>query len=99
MLVTRCLTIGIRESFKALSDDYRRQILELLKSGPMTAGEICAHFDLTGATVSHHLSLLKHADLVRIRKDGKYIFYELNATVFEEVIAWIMTLKGDNQDE
>ncbi|WP_346887396.1 autorepressor SdpR family transcription factor [Clostridium sp. UBA1056] len=85
--------MGIKESFKALSDDYRRQILEMLKNGKMTAGDISSRFDMTQATVSHHLSILKEADLVRIERVGKYIYYELNTTVFDDVINWIIAFK------
>lgn len=85
--------MGIKESFKALSDDYRRQILEMLKNGKMTAGDISSRFDMTQATVSHHLSILKEADLVRIERVGKYIYYELNTTVLDDVINWIVAFK------
>lgn len=85
--------MGIKESFKALSDDYRRQILEMLKNGKMTAGDISSRFDMTQATVSHHLSILKEADLVRIERVGKYIYYELNTTVLDDVINWIIAFK------
>ncbi len=87
------VSVGIKESFKALSDDYRRQILEMLKNGKMTAGDISSRFDMTQATVSHHLSILKEADLVRIERVGKYIYYELNTTVFDDVINWIIAFK------
>ncbi len=76
------------ETFKALSDPTRREILNILKSGALPAGEISEHFPMTGATVSHHLSILKDADLITDRKSGKYIYYELNLSVFEEVLNW-----------
>ncbi len=91
--------MGIRESFKALSDDYRRQILEMLKNGKMTAGDISSRFDMTQATVSHHLSVLKEADLVRIERSGKYIYYELNSTVLDDVVKWIFSFKEDYHEK
>lgn len=90
--------MGIKETFKALSDEYRRQILEMLKNGTMTAGDISSRFNMTQATVSHHLSILKEADLVRIERKGKYILYELNTTVFDDVMRWMMSFK-EGKDE
>lgn len=87
------------ETFKALSDPVRREILTLLKSGSMSAGEIGSHFEMTGATISYHLSVLKKADLVFESKQKNYIFYELNVTVVEEVMLWLSELKGGNQNE
>ena len=86
------------ETFKALSDPVRREILQLLKNGPMSAGDIGSHFDMTGATVSYHLKLLKKADLIWETKEKNYIFYELNTSVLEEIMLWISDLKGDNED-
>lgn len=80
------------DTFKALSDPTRREILSMLKKGSMTAGEIVDHFDTTGATISHHLSILKQAGLIEDRKAGKYIYYELNTSVFQEVLSWLQTL-------
>lgn len=80
------------DTFKALSDPTRREILSLLKQGSMTAGQIVEHFDTSGATISHHLNILKQAGLIEDRKSGKYIYYELNTTVFQEVLSWIQTL-------
>lgn len=88
-------TLGFQETFKALSDSTRREILDLLKKGSMSAGEICSHFDMTGATVSHHLNILKHANLITDQKQGKYIYYELNLSVFEEVIHWFQSFKEE----
>ena len=85
----------MQKTFKALSDKTRREILGLLKNGPMTAGDIASRFDMSFATVSHHLSILKEADLVSDTKDGKYINYELNSTVVDEIIAYIYELKAD----
>ncbi|MBQ3094817.1 MAG: winged helix-turn-helix transcriptional regulator [Clostridia bacterium] len=81
---------------KALSDPIRREILELLKGGRMSAGDIAGHFSVTAASVSRHLSVLREADLVRDAREGQFIFYELNASVLEEVLLWISTLKGEN---
>ena len=80
---------------KALSDPVRREILELLKSGRRSAGEIGEMFPISGAAVSKHLSLLKDADLIRDTREGKFIYYELNASVLEEVMLWLTGLKGD----
>ena len=86
-------------TMKALSDPIRREILELLKKGRLSAGEICSHFDVTGAAVSRHLSVLREADLIRDAREGKYIYYELNASVLEEILLWITMLKGGNENE
>ena len=87
--------MGFAETFKALSDPARREILELLKSGRMSAGEIAGHFDMTQATVSYHLQILKQADLIRETREKNFIFYELNLTVLEELMVWLSDLKGD----
>lgn len=87
--------MGFAETFKALSDPIRREILELLKKEQLSAGEIGAHFDMTGATISYHLSILKKADLVKETKKKNFIYYELNASVVEEVMLWLSELKGD----
>ena len=87
--------MGIQKTMKALSDPVRREILELLKSGRRSAGEIGEMFPITGAAVSRHLSLLKEADLIRDTREGKFIYYELNASVLEEVMLWLAALKGD----
>jgi DNA-binding transcriptional ArsR family regulator len=89
------MAMAFAETFKALSDPIRREILELLKKGRLSAGEIGSHFDMTGATISYHLSILKKADLIRETKHKNYIYYELNATVVEEIMLWLATLKGD----
>ena len=86
-------------TMKALSDPIRREILELLKKGRLSAGEICSHFDVTGAAVSRHLSVLREADLIRDAREGKYIYYELNASVLEEILLWLTMLKGGNENE
>lgn len=82
------------DTFKALSDPTRREILNLLKRGPLSAGEIAEHFSMTGATVSHHLSVLKDAGLVCDRRGGKYIYYDLNLSVFEEAMSWLQSFFG-----
>lgn len=82
------------ETWKALSDPTRREIIELLKKGKMNAGDISASFQISNATISHHLSILKQANLIHDEKVGKYIFYELNTSVIEEMIAWITSLRG-----
>ena len=91
--------MALQETTKALADPIRRQILNLLKKGPMTAGDINDNFDVTFASISRHLSVLKEADLIRDRRDGKYIYYELNASILEEVILWIYELKGEKHEE
>lgn len=85
--------MSLKESFKALSDPTRQEILQLLKDGRMSAGDIGTHFDMTGATVSHHLSILKQAGLVEDFREGKYIYYELNVSVIEEVMGWFFQLR------
>lgn len=87
--------MGFQQSFKALSDPIRREILHLLQNGPMAAGDIAAGFDVSGATISHHLSLLREAGLVLDEKRGKYIYYELNMSVVDELIGWMTGLKGE----
>lgn len=84
---------------KALSDPVRREILGMLKKGQMSAGDISDHFAITSAAISRHLSVLKEADLIRDKREGKYIFYELNASVLEEIMMWIAELKGDNDEK
>ena len=89
--------MGIQNTLKALSDPSRREILELLKSGRKSAGEIAEKFPVSGAAVSKHLSVLKDADLIRDAREGKFIFYELNTSVLEEVMLWLVTLKGEEK--
>ena len=90
--------MAFAETFKALSDPVRRQILELLKKGALSAGEIASHFDMTGATISYHLKILKQADLIFESREKNYIYYQLNTTVLEEILLWISSLKGDTSD-
>lgn len=89
--------MGMNETLKAISDPVRRDILLLLKSGRKSAGEIVEQFNLTGATVSYHLAKLKQADLVAEQKQKNFIYYELNTSVFEDVLTWIYMLGGKNQ--
>ena len=91
--------MGVNTTLRALADPIRRDILNLLKSGRMSAGEICEHFDVTGASISRHLSVLKEADLIRDTREGKFIFYDLNASVLEEIMLWITDLKGENEND
>lgn len=91
--------MGFAETFKALSDPVRRDILTLLKKGTLSAGEIGSHFDMTGATISYHLSILKKADLVFENKQKNFIYYELNTSVVEEVMLWLADLKGGTDNE
>ena len=86
--------MSLQNTLKALSDPIRREILNLLKSGRLSAGEIADRFPVTGASISRHLSVLKEADLIRDTREGKYIFYELNASVLEEIMLWVTDLKG-----
>lgn len=87
--------MGIQNTMKALSDPIRREILDLLKTGRLAAGEIAEKFPVSGAAVSKHLSVLKEADLIRDTREGKFIFYELNTSVLEEIMLWITSLKGE----
>ena len=87
--------MGLQQTLKALADPTRREILNLLKQGKLSAGEITDHFDITAAAISRHLSVLKDADLIGDTREGKYIFYELNASVLEEIMLWITDLKGE----
>ena len=87
--------MGLQQTLKALADPTRREILNLLKKGKLSAGQITDHFDITAAAISRHLSVLKEADLIEDTREGKYIFYELNASVLEEIMLWITDLKGE----
>lgn len=90
--------MGLQNTLKALSDPIRREILNLLKKGRLSAGEIADKFPVTGASISRHLSVLKEADLIRDKREGKYIYYELNTSVLEEIMLWLGSLKGDNDE-
>ena len=89
--------MGIQSTMRALSDPTRREILNLLKKDSMSAGDISGHFDMSVPAVSKHLSILKDAGLIRDRREGKYIYYELNASVLEEVLIWIESLRGGQE--
>ena len=91
--------MSLQLTLRALADPIRREILNLLKSGRLSAGEIAGHFDVTGASISRHLSVLKEADLIRDTREGKYIYYDLNASVLEEIMLWITDLKGETDHE
>ena len=91
--------MSLQNTLRALSDPIRREILNLLKKGRMSAGDIADHFDVTGAAVSRHLSVLKDADLIRDERDGKFIYYDLNASVLEEILLWIADLKGEENND
>ena len=88
--------MSLQTTLRALSDPIRREILNLLKKGRLSAGEIVDHFEVTGASISRHLSVLKEADLIRDTREGKFIYYDLNASVLEEIMLWISDLKGVN---
>ena len=90
--------MGLQQTLKALADPIRREILNLLKSGRMSAGEITSHFPVTAASISRHLSVLKEEDLVRDTREGQFIYYELNASVLEEIMLWLTDLKGDDEN-
>ncbi|MDF0479046.1 autorepressor SdpR family transcription factor [Vagococcus sp. PNs007] len=87
--------MGMSETLKAISDPVRRQILEMLKGGDLSAGDIAERIDLTNATVSYHLSQLQKAGLIEKRKEKNFIYYELNLSVFEDVLVWIQRLGGN----
>ena len=91
--------MGIQNTLRALGDPVRREILGMLKSGRLSAGEITDHFDISAPAISRHLSVLKDADLIRDQREGKFIYYELNTSVLEEILCFIAELKGDSQNE
>lgn len=91
--------MSLQNTLRALSDPIRREILTMLKKGRMSAGEITDHFSVTGASISRHLSVLKDADLIRDQREGKFIYYELNASILEEIMLFITELKGEKDNE
>ena len=91
--------MNFAQTFKALSNPIRRSILQLLTAGKLSAGDIAGHFDAAGATISHHLSILKQADLIREEKEKNFIYYELNTSVLEDLMVWLVDLKGGSTDE
>jgi len=91
--------LSLQNTMKALADPVRREILNMLKKGRLSAGEIGEHFDITAAAISRHLAVLKDAGLIFDNREGKFIFYELNTSVLEEVLLWISALKGDSDND
>lgn len=91
--------MSLQNTLRAISDPIRREILEMLKDGRMSAGDIVARFEVTGASISRHLSVLKEADLIRDKREGKFIFYELNTSVLEDIMIFITNLKGDKKND
>ena len=89
----------LQETIKALADPTRRRTLELLKKGPLSAGELGKEFDMTGATMSHHLSILKKAGLVQDNKKGTFIYYEINTSVMEDLLSWVVSFMGDKDEQ
>ena len=88
--------MGLQQTLKALADPIRREILNILKHGRLSAGEITEHFSVSAPAISRHLSVLKDADLIRDHREGKFIYYEINTSVLEETMLWIADLKGDH---
>ena len=88
--------MSLQTTLKALADPTRREILNLLKAGPQPAGDIAQQFSISAAAVSRHLSVLKDADLIRDTREGKYIIYELNTSVLEEIMLWLTDLRGED---
>ena len=91
--------MSLQNTLRALSDPTRREILSMLKGGRMSAGDIVSRFEVTGASISRHLSVLKDADLIRDAREGKFIYYELNTSVLEDLMLWITNLKGDSDND
>ena len=91
--------MGLQKTLRALADPTRRDILNLLKSERRAAGDIAAHFSVTDAAISRHLSVLKEADLVRCTREGKFLYYELNTSILEETMLWLTALKGGKQSD
>ena len=91
--------MSLQNTMRALADPIRREILNMLRSGRMSAGEITERFDVTAAAISRHLSVLREADLIRDTREGKFIYYDLNASVLEEIMLWISELKGDGAND
>ena len=88
--------MGVHDTMRALSDPTRREILQMLKKGTMSAGDLAAKFDMSAAAVSRHLAVLKEAELVRDKREGKFIYYTLNASVLEEILLWVKDLRGED---
>lgn len=98
-MLSEAIQMGLQQTLRALADPIRREILNLLKGGKLSAGEITEHFPVTAASISRHLSVLKDADLIRDTRAGKFIYYEINTSVLEDVMLWISELKGDENNE
>ena len=92
------MKLGLQDTLRALADPIRREILSLLKGGRLSAGEICEHFPVTAAAISRHLSVLREADLIRDQRECKFIYYELNTSVLEEIMLWLTELKGEENE-
>ena len=90
--------MSLQRTVSALADPTRREILKMLKAGRMAAGEIAGRFPVTGASISRHLAVLREAELIRDTREGKFIYYELNASVLEEVMLWLTDLRGGNEN-
>ena len=86
-------------TFKALSDPTRRRILQLLNNGPLSAGEIADQFNMTKPSISHHLNLLKQVDMIIDEKQGQYVIYRLNTTVFQEIVQWLMDFSDEKKED
>ena len=91
--------MALQDTLRALADPTRREILNLLKGGRLPAGEIAAHFSVSAAAISRHLAVLRQADLIRDEREGKYIYYQINASVLEEILLWIAQLKGEEEHD
>ena len=98
-MLKELIKLGLQDTLRALADPIRREILSLLKGGRLSAGEIGQHFPVTAAAISRHLSVLREADLIRDQREGKFIYYELNTSVLEEIMLWLTELKGEGTDE
>lgn len=90
--------MAFEDTFKALSDPVRREILTMLNNGRMSAGDIAGHFNMTAATVSYHLNILKKAELIYEEKEKNFIFYHLNTSVVEQIMLWLSKLNGKSED-
>ncbi|GAB6673031.1 autorepressor SdpR family transcription factor [Streptococcus uberis] len=91
--------MSFAQTFKALSDPIRRDILTLLKDGQMSAGDIANRFDLAQASISYHLMILKKADLIQETKVKNFIYYDINTSVLEDIMIWLKEIKGDSKHE
>ena len=98
-MLIEVISLSLQNTMKALADPVRREILNMLKKGRLSAGEIAEHFDITAAAISRHLAVLKDAGLIFDAREGKFIFYELNASVLEEVLLWLSELKGEKNND